>query len=270
MSAMASAITVPDVPLEINNTSLAVETTTQAKQLADETTEDVINAIRDEIIKHVDLKDKSIDDAVLELMALGLESENIKWRAKDGSFIINPFNWTVVDYEIEGGGQLTRDSVVHLICAKLDKSEEEKLEKEKKEELCSVPDVKDMDLDDAISKLKKAGFKNIDYTSNNGKSVIRESNWTVIYQNHKSGERIAADTQIVLTVAKTAAMPNVVGMDLDDAIKKLEKAGFTSINYESDNGKSILKKSNWTVKEQNYESGELVVLDDEIRLVVTK
>ncbi len=225
-----------------------------------ETTEDVIDAIRDEIIKHVDFKDMSLDDAMIELIALGLKSENIKSRAQNGDVIILPSNWKVVDYEIEGGGQLKRSSVIHLICVKIEKPEKK----------YAMPDVRGMSLDKAISKLKKAGFKNIEYTSNNGKAVILEGNWTVITQNCRPDSELAASTEIKLTVAKTAPIPNVVGMSLDQAIKKLEKAGFTEITYKSDNGKSIIMKSNWTVVKQNYSEGTLVVLEDEIQLVVTK
>lgn|GEM_PF-4418809 len=241
------------------STMPATEKSTEAAKTtkAPATTADVIDEIRDEIIKHVDLKNKSCDDAILELLALGLKSENIKFRSEDGTWIINPSNWKVIDYEIEGGGDLTRASVVHLIC-------------EKPQAVIAMPDVRGMTLDKAKSKLKKAGFKNIDYSSNNGKSVIMESNWTVITQNLKPDSEHVASTQIRLTVAKVAAIPNVVGLPLDKAIKKLENAGFTDITYDSDNGKMIIKKSNWTVTKQNYPSGELVVLDDQIRLTVTK
>ncbi len=63
-----------------------------------------------------------------------------------------------------------------------------------------MPDVTEMRLNDAVDKLKAAGFINISTKSE--KTIILQSNWIVVKQNIKAGKVVDKSTEIVLTCEK--------------------------------------------------------------------
>ena len=63
-----------------------------------------------------------------------------------------------------------------------------------------MPDVTEMRLDDAASKLQKLVFVNIKTRSSS--TIIMYSHWIVTKQNIKAGKKISRTTEIVLTSEK--------------------------------------------------------------------
>ena len=120
------------------------------------------------------------------------------------------------------------------------------------------------------------------FKSDSGKAVINTLNWKVIDQDPFPGETVDAGSLLVLKVTKddeggdtsgaeypVVVAPVVVGLDASEAEKRLEDAGL-KVNIESDNGKMVLRKKNWTVISQTPEGGTEMAAGGEVKLVVTK
>ena len=72
------------------------------------------------------------------------------------------------------------------------------------------------------------------------------------------------------TAESEKIMINVVGMVLSDAEDALHEAGYFLIDYKTENGKTVMKRSNWIVKEQSIEPGEPVSTSSRITLTCGK
>ena len=86
----------------------------------------------------------------------------------------------------------------------------------------TIPDVVGMDLESARQMLEEQGATNV-------KESLKKSNQpenTVIAVEPQVGTTFDLDDEIVLTVATTAYLPDVVGQSQDEAVKTLEDAGY--------------------------------------------
>lgn len=86
----------------------------------------------------------------------------------------------------------------------------------------TIPDVVGMDLESARQMLEEQGATNV-------KESLKKSNQpenTVIAVEPQVGTTFDLDDEIVLTVATTAYLPDVVGQSQDEAVKTLEEAGY--------------------------------------------
>lgn len=96
-----------------------------------------------------------------------------------------------------------------------------------------MPDVVGMDYDKAYNLLIDLGFDKVTYE----RKESTEPKDQVIAQSVKEGEPTDLTVKIVLTISTgpqtvTQEMPNVVGMDYDEAYDYLTDLGFTKITYE--------------------------------------
>ncbi len=130
-------------------------------------------------------------------------------------------------------------------------------------QVISVPNVTNMSLSDAQSKLKSCGFINIKTVQEDNKDMT--ANY-VISTDPKSGTQIAADAQITIYYSsgkgKTAKIPNVVGQDEEVGKAMLKAAGFSVYVKEQDS-----TQSSGTILSQNP-TGEAEV-DSTITIVVS-
>lgn len=106
----------------------------------------------------------------------------------------------------------------------------------------TIPDVVGMDLESARQMLEEQGATNI-------KESLKKSNQpenTVIAVSPDVDQAFDLDDEIVLTVATTAYLPDVVGQTQDEAVKTLEDAGYAvSVKWadsEEEPGKVISTK----------------------------
>ena len=108
----------------------------------------------------------------------------------------------------------------------------------------TIPDVVGMDLESARQMLEEQGATNV-------KESLKKSNQpenTVIAVEPQVGTTFDLDDEIVLTVATTAYLPDVVGQSQDEAVKTLEEAGYAvSVKWtdsEEEPGKVVSTKPN--------------------------
>lgn len=108
----------------------------------------------------------------------------------------------------------------------------------------TIPDVVGMDLESARQMLEEQGATNI-------KESLKKSNQpenTVIAVSPDVDQAFDLDDEIVLTVATTAYLPDVVGQTQDEAVKTLEEAGYAvSVKWadsEEEPGKVVSTKPN--------------------------
>lgn len=70
--------------------------------------------------------------------------------------------------------------------------------------------------------------------------------------------------------AKKIKVPDVVGMNGQDASDKLDKLGFTNVQTGSDNGDVPIMLTNWTVKAQSVKAGTKVPTDRSLTLTLAR
>lgn len=68
--------------------------------------------------------------------------------------------------------------------------------------IIEMPDLVEMPLDEALDILNDFHCSNVNYASDNEKSIFWESNWTVVSQNIEAGQQIPANESISLTCHK--------------------------------------------------------------------
>ncbi len=103
-------------------------------------------------------------------------------------------------------------------------------------ELATVPNVYNMTLSSAQSKLSSMGFTNIVTVEQDDKNVTANC---VISTDPKAGEQVAKDTQITIYYSsgkgKNQKVPNVVGQSLEQGRSSLISAGFdVSVSEQND------------------------------------
>lgn len=85
----------------------------------------------------------------------------------------------------------------------------------------TIPDVKGKKKDDAIAILAEEGYENV--------KTVKESSdkkeGTVIAVSPKVGSSAVSSTEIKLTIAQPYTVPEIAGLEFNDAVKKIEKAG---------------------------------------------
>jgi serine/threonine-protein kinase len=107
-----------------------------------------------------------------------------------------------------------------------------------------VPDVVNQDVDDARAQLEQAGFV-VDVTE---QEDATHDAGTVLSQDPAGGSELTQGKTVTITVAKepeNAAVPAVIGQDVDTAVNQLSDAGFVpnqvtqAVGRQSQDGKVI-------------------------------
>ena len=85
----------------------------------------------------------------------------------------------------------------------------------------TIPNVKGKSKDEALKILAEEGYENV--------KTVKESSdkkeGTVIAVNPKVGSSAISSTEIKLTLAQPYTVPEIAGLEFNDAVKKIEKAG---------------------------------------------
>lgn len=120
-----------------------------------------------------------------------------------------------------------------------------------------VPDVVGVDLESATKMLEEQGAKNIKV---NAEASNQPEN-TVIAVSPEVGDGFDVDSEIVLTVATSATLPDVKGMIESDAVNTLEEAGYkTEIKWvDSEEAPRV-------ILETEPQAGELANLGSTVKL----
>ncbi|QEU94922.1 Stk1 family PASTA domain-containing Ser/Thr kinase [Streptomyces kanamyceticus] len=114
-----------------------------------------------------------------------------------------------------------------------------------------VPDVTGDTEEDAVSELEEAGLK-VEIAEK--RAFSDEDKGSVAKQSPIEGRELAEGDTVTLTISKGPVMvevPDVTGMNVDDATSKLEGAGF-----EVDEDRGLLGLFGDTVKKQSVEGGD--------------
>ncbi|MFE3324170.1 Stk1 family PASTA domain-containing Ser/Thr kinase [Streptomyces sp. NPDC059176] len=160
-----------------------------------------------EIVKVPDLEGEPLADAVAALRKVGL-APGVVTREFSKEFD----QGTVIGSDPEAGTGRRPDSAVALVVSR--------------GAPIDVPDLAGESVDDATSTLRDAGFK-VRVATEQVNSP--EEAGTVAGQSPAAGKRAAKGDTVTLTVSKGPRMvevPDVTGDDVDDARRKLERAGF--------------------------------------------
>jgi serine/threonine-protein kinase len=111
-------------------------------------------------------------------------------------------------------------------------------------EKAKVPDVVNQDVDDARAQLEQAGFV-VDVTD---QEDATHDAGTVLSQDPAAGTELTQGKTVTITVAKepeNAAVPAVIGQDVDAAVNQLSDAGFVpnqvtqAVSRQNQDGKVI-------------------------------
>ncbi|MBH5335985.1 Stk1 family PASTA domain-containing Ser/Thr kinase [Streptomyces pactum] len=153
------------------------------------------------------------------------------------------------------GSEIERDGTVQLTMSK-GRKPAEKVE---------VPDVVNDTYENAKAELEQAGFQ----VSMQASESSGATPGTVLSQDPTGGSKVAKNTTVTLTVAKSPEMitvPAVTGLSLADAKAKLESKGLKVQSTEEENGTA----QEGTVFEQTPAGGQEVVANSTIALKVAK
>lgn len=123
----------------------------------------------------------------------------------------------------------------------------------------TVPEVVGVDLDTARKALEDEGAKNIVIKA----EASNQPENTVIAVSPKEGEGFEPESEVTLTVATSATVPDVVGLNADEAISQLEEIG-----YETDVEWTESEKSALSVLSTKPEAGTLANLGSTVELSV--
>ena len=213
-------------------------------------------------------------EAVENLNAAGFK--NIDYKIPDGGFIIIEKNWGVLSQSVEAGKQVDPKTKIMLNCIRINDAESS----EKKADSFGIdmPNMVGVRYDRALISLREMGFCDISYKTATGGDIVKLSNWEVCEQSISAGMNISNKTGIILTckriaggnAAGSATVPDVMGLDMETARKKLEEAGLCNIFQVSDNGQNIVKLSNWGVIAQSISPGESVSGSTVITITCTR
>ncbi|MBM7771155.1 beta-lactam-binding protein with PASTA domain [Actinokineospora baliensis] len=149
----------------------------------------------------------------------------------------------------------------------------------------AVPNVVGLDHQAAQDAMQKAGFYYLteEDATGQGRQLVIDTNWEVVEQVPAAGTVAPQSDKILLrsrkktdsgsatpssSTAKTAAVPNVVGMDHQDAQNAMQKAGFYYLTEEdaTGQGRQLLVDHNWVVVEQIPAAGKVAPQSDKILL----
>ena len=95
-----------------------------------------------------------------------------------------------------------------------------------------MPDVVSVNLSDALTTLKKAGFSSIEYNADDGGIIWNDADWKVTAQSVKAGDSVSANEKIVLTVINTKLSEYKAESEVSDEEKANEKIVLTVDNCE--------------------------------------
>lgn len=193
-----------------------------------------------------DVKGQSLENAVAKLESL--QFSNIQTESQ---FNISTAKNTVLNQTPEAGIESNpAETAITLTVA---------------DDTTAMPDVNDMTLQGARSKLAKKGLKRISTQSefNAGKPAN-----TVLAQIPNAGENVSvSDTEVTLTVSNQGVqVPNVKGLSLSAAVRKLTSAKLTISNVSS---KFDSTKAEETVISQSLTARKRVETNTPIKLVVS-
>ena len=133
----------------------------------------------------------------------------------------------------------------------------------------TVPNVVGESCDKAETMLWALNFE-VEIKSDNGEEIKNASGWIVSAQNPKADSSAAEGSIVKLVVSRTeTTVPDVVGKRCDIAFDELEGAGL-EVSVASDNGKTVLNRSNWTVVSQDPEPETVLNAGTKVSIVVTK
>lgn len=138
---------------------------------------------------------------------------------------------------------------------------------ENKDEV-KVPDVRGKTLEEAKDILNE---KNLGYKLGEEIDSNKYDKGEVAKQSPASGDKVKKNTQILLQLSTGASseekeLPDVTGMDEEEALKTLNDAGFTNVTSEA----AYSSKAQGQVLETDPKAGEKVKPDEEIVMKVSK
>ncbi|NLY20990.1 MAG: PASTA domain-containing protein, partial [Tissierellia bacterium] len=150
-----------------------------------------------------------------------------------------------------------------------------KLNAESDEEFITMPNVMDLEEEEAIKKLQEAGFKlkfiNVDHDDIVDEDDTRTPG-VVIAQDPKADEDYPEDTEVTIMVTRKAeeaekkAMIDVYGVKQEDAIRNLKNSGFDIGNVKEDYTDRVGKGD---VMDQSIPKGEMTPVGTKVDITVS-
>ena len=219
----------------------------------------VVNDISGSSLEVINVEGKVLADAVSELEEIGF----VNIREEPYSEIWDKNNWTVTSQSAAVGDQIDKTTQIVLECMKT---------------TSYLDDVfMGLTASDAMKKASEIGYEITyvdDITSSDlGKDMNsvdqnKISMWVVkdVYLVSADDKRV----KLAMVYSDVVSMPDLVGMDLQEAIEKLQEQKFSDISKVSEEGRNVATTSDWEVKSQNVEAGKDVKTNDSIILTCKK
>jgi serine/threonine-protein kinase len=186
------------------------------------------------------------DDATGEISRAGLQVGGVREEESDAE------PGTVLDQEPAGGRQVEPGSAVHLVVAR--------------QRVIPVPDVVELYWDLAYEEIEEAGLVVGEVTT----EEVPGEEWGmyVLRQYPEGGTEVSPGSPVDLVVAAPEALvtvPNVLELDLDQAIEVIEAAG---LRVGAVTEEEVFDIDGTVVVDQDPPPGEQVSRDSEVSLVV--
>ena len=227
-------------------------------EIIDEEIIGALSGIKETVIDVVGL---TSDEAKTELSQLGFS--RIVINDSDGKTLKASKTYIVVSQNIKPETEIDTFEELVLTCKERNKYISDKLNGLTAKE---IPD-----------KAKELGVEYtwLNYLTNNEMSSRIEKMDDAQLKKWKAkkveyDESIENFVKIYLVYTGESKVPDVKGMVLSSAIKKLKEKDFSNISYTSNDGRSIIEPSNWIVIDQSVKSGTKYKATEQIVLTCKK
>lgn len=217
----------------------------------------LIPGISESEIEMDDVVNMNLAKAVSSLELKGFI--NVNYKSSDGTGVLSESNWIVTEQSITAGTKVDKNAEIILTCKRSSDYLSENFD--------------GLTYPEAMQKINELGFNATLFnalTSNDITKKLSEMSddkqklWKVKESSSDSTENKAVNLYLIYTGNST--VPNVVNMNLSEAINKLQLSYFSNIEYKANDDRMIFDTDNWTVIAQSAKKGEKVKADSTIVL----
>lgn len=208
-----------------------------------------------------DLKESFLVTALSEIAEDGFV--NVHYRGESGDSVWDTGSWIVTSQSLEPGTVHDKTDEIILKCVQVSDFIDDVFAGLTYAE--AVPVAEEHDLTVKYSSAVTSAQMN---------SFFKEADWKVKEEWIVSGGTgytpSKREIRLFMKYTGDVEMPDVEGMDLDDAIRDLKNLEFSNIKEKSEDGSVILFKNRWDVVSQSIPAGSMVKATEEIVLTAAK
>lgn len=184
---------------------------------------------------------------------------NVNYEGEDGEVIFDESDWVVISQSVEPGLEVDQNAEIVLVCKKTDVFLDNNFD--------------GLNIIEAQAKVEGLGYTatylnglSKDDMSEKIKKMSDDEKKLWIVSDSSEDSTVDNFIKIYFIYTGEVKVPNVTGMNLSEALKKLKSLEFSEIQYTSNNSKTIWNTNNWEVISQSVSSGEKLKANEQIVL----